>query len=119
MRRRALLMCGLFAGVVLLLCGAVWLMLPRYGITVANAERISPGMTQEDVEAIFGVPPGEYGRFQHPRAKHPAWKTWTGDTVAAQVKFDGEGRVNEVTVQTADPEPRRSILDIVRTLLRL
>jgi hypothetical protein len=52
------------------LAGTLLVFFPRDPITQANCDRIREGMTQGDLETIFGVPPGNYT---------------TGDTVTACV----------------------------------
>jgi hypothetical protein len=49
-------------GVALVLAGGTFpLLFPRPGrVTEAAFERIEPGMTQAEVEAILGDPPGDY-----------------------------------------------------------
>src|SRR5262245_53450538 len=51
----------LIAGIFLSLLGLYPLLAPRpHRIDQAHFERIAKGMTREQVESIFGAPPGEY-----------------------------------------------------------
>jgi hypothetical protein len=61
MTRRRLLLFGLPIALVVLGV-ALWLLWPRSSaITPENYERIQGGMTFEQVQAILGGPPGNYG----------------------------------------------------------
>jgi hypothetical protein len=53
---------GLLAVAVLTtgVLGAVWLLWPEPPISPANFRRIELGMTQAEIEAIIGLPPGVY-----------------------------------------------------------
>jgi hypothetical protein len=104
MRRRRLLLCvGVVACLGLAVGGFVWLTLPPPGVTRENYERIREGMSQADVEAVLGVPPGAYGRGGIAEIASsnsilvfdPSWRTecWAGDTISIQVSFDTDGRV--------------------------
>src|SRR5262245_55182612 len=56
MKRRALLAMATLALACLL---GLWLALPGAGVTKANYDRIRPGMSQAEVEAILGGPAGD------------------------------------------------------------
>src|SRR5262249_33765325 len=62
LRKRPGLLLGLLGVVLLLLGGGVllWVILPHHRISRASYEMIRQGMTQAEVEAVMGVPPGEY-----------------------------------------------------------
>ena len=51
------------AGLALLVaaCGVWMIVANRHGITADGYEKIQNGMTQQQVEAILGGPPGDYG----------------------------------------------------------
>ena|SRR5262245_39640812 len=81
-----------------------WLWLtPQHRITEANFQQISVGMTQSEVEAILGSPPGDYKTTNFPRPKMwqnpdllpPGWRceTWYADPISVAVYFDRDGRV--------------------------
>jgi hypothetical protein len=50
------------AGVVVVACTITrFVLFAPIQITEASCERIVPGMRQDEVEALLGVPPGDYG----------------------------------------------------------
>ena len=53
----------------------VRLLPPRHRINPESFEKIQVGMTLEEVEAILGVPPGDYATKQH------VYDLWGGDGV--------------------------------------
>jgi hypothetical protein len=104
-RRRLLL-----AGLALLLLGvagvSLWLAAPKHRITKANIdciECIEKGMTQEEVEALLRVRPGDYSHRDAlfldldkvPRT-HLRTVDWRSNEAAVRVSFDGDGRVFSV-----------------------
>src|SRR5262245_22093203 len=61
-RRKAILaMLGLLVGVPIGFVVILYLTAPRHRITWDSHEKIQKGMTLDEVEAILGVPPGDYG----------------------------------------------------------
>ena len=73
-----------------------------HAICHASCERIRRGKTTEsEVEAIFGVPPGDY--TTRPDVPMPdnfwqgqtrlKWRTWYADRAGVAIGFDGEGKV--------------------------
>jgi hypothetical protein len=105
-RRRML---GLVAVVAMGLTGyAGWLVLtlPVCQLSLRGLDRIQPGMTQAEVEAILGAPPGEYCTGALICASwgndplHFGWngpgyvdQTWTGDDGILKVRFRPDGTV--------------------------
>ena len=55
----------LLIAAVLLLPLALWLFARPSPIHLANHEKIMKGMTEEEVEAVLGGPPGDYRRWPH------------------------------------------------------
>jgi len=83
---------------------------PDTRISEENSRRIRVGMTQADVERIFGRPPGDYVRpaeenqlvyyppcislhYWHNRQGKLRTATWRGDDGVVIVGFDGQGKV--------------------------
>ena len=104
--------------IALLFAGGLWLAWPQARIGHRNFQKIQEGMTQSQVEAIIGMPPGDYftgfrggggmmsrGPFGFtreekglPEKKIPeAWyrnglvKSWWGNSHAIHVAFDKTG----------------------------
>ena len=81
----------------------VRLLPPRHRINPESFEKIQVGMTLEEVEAILGVPPGDYATKQH---VYDLWGgdgvvlglrhriAWAGDEGAIHVILSPEGRVS-------------------------
>jgi hypothetical protein len=63
MKKRRVLLGALSLTLLVLVAGLTWLLLPRAGddITAENYERIREGMTEAEVESVFGCPAGNYG----------------------------------------------------------
>jgi hypothetical protein len=104
------LLIGLLA-VALVLFGALLpLVLPRHCPVNRGAfERIEEGMTQAEVEAILGGPPGDY-RTQPPapsRATVRVWENWEGDEGTVFIWFSsasgGLERVMSANFYEAEP----------------
>jgi hypothetical protein len=97
-RKRLLLALGIGL-VVLVVAGAVSRLIrrPPY-IDQVHCDRIKPGMRLEDVEAIFGTPPGCYadGRFEpglySPSAESPIG-IWANDEASVVIWFANDGTV--------------------------
>ncbi len=89
--------CGLLAGVVLTAWLSVlssWQNVKGLGITKANFDLIVEGMTREDVEKIFGCPPGDYSNGQamiggNIKQAPPDWIGY-GGTIWVQFSEDGK-----------------------------
>jgi outer membrane protein assembly factor BamE (lipoprotein component of BamABCDE complex) len=113
-RKRLLLILGCLG--LVLLAGYVTLRLtapPGHRITWDNICAIKKGMTQADIKAILGVPPGVYSSTptgyyffsNYNRGSPPTGleliktfggKEWVGDGVSAYVLFDENGRAVEI-----------------------
>jgi hypothetical protein len=90
--------------IVALIAGAFWVSRrpPPPRVTRANFERIHPGMTQAEVEAVLG-PPGFYhngrGRLDPAVVKKveaaagSRFRLWFGEAGFVGVEFDEAGRV--------------------------
>jgi hypothetical protein len=114
------LLVGLLA-VALVLCGAFFALVgPRHcPVNRAACERIKEGMTQAEVEAILGGPPGDYRTRPHaPNTFVPfiatSWRTpffqerWLGDEGTIFVDYHvqdspGPGKVMEASFEPAEP----------------
>jgi hypothetical protein len=98
---------GLFAvTMACVACFAFWLTTPKHRISKQRIEQIEPGMTLAEVEAIFGVPPGDYssnaGTAETPLGWETVWlcdptmltepegerKVWIGEGIAVDVFFN-------------------------------
>ena len=66
-------------------------------------------MTQEEVEAVIGLPPGDYGTFlvvvdvMHPRADKTEW--WFSDEGDIVVGFDEKEKVLWKRFLKSSPQP--------------
>ena len=111
--------------VVVALVAAVYFVWPHLA---GSAHRINPytamkvrvGMTQAQVEAIFGAPPGDYssepnaGQLRAPSDRRPDLRRegWTTDEGGAVVYFGQDGKVADATLWVL---PRRaSQFDTIR-----
>jgi hypothetical protein len=105
-KRKLMLAVGIFAvSVVAVPVGLeVWRQYhaPRHFIDVEHLGRIKKGMTQEEVEAIFGVPPGTYTKKRSVSFDTNSFgmlgagkrvEQWTGDQGRVVVGFDEQGAV--------------------------
>ena len=81
---------------------ALWLTAPKVRIDNTTYNRVRPGMTQEDVEQIFGGPPKDYSSGNPPprdvglKTIGPfvgVPKTWISDEADVRVWFDEGGKV--------------------------
>jgi hypothetical protein len=67
---------------------------PAHRINEHNIQQLKQGMTRAEVEAIFGVPPGDYStrpveiRFD----LDPPCETWPSNNARVQIHFDDNGR---------------------------
>jgi hypothetical protein len=145
-RKRRLLLACLPAAVVALAVG-VWLLWPRTAITRENAEKIQPGMTLAEVEAILGGPARDEStgrpteRDDDPGAAGPSgrgvigfeWtlgpplpdgnpsdlrRMWATDHLMVVVDFNGRGHVTAKRTFRTHPV-RGTLLDTLRRWLGL
>jgi hypothetical protein len=94
------------------------------GISKANFARIKPGMSQAEVEATLGGPPGDYrtpraGWFYPPVTDdflEARWEEWAGDRALIDVAFDEQDRVLGAHFLAPEPSPAESFLDRLRRL---
>jgi hypothetical protein len=97
--------------VLIVVAGATFLWLRSRSPIGAGCDRIERGMSQVDVEKIFG---GQGVDIQLPP---DAKKMWIGSDGAAFVDFDNNRKVKDV--QFAPAIQRESFLAMVRRWLRL
>jgi hypothetical protein len=86
----------------------VWLSWPRTAITRENAERIQPGMTLAEVEAILGGPARDEGPEQRSAVSIQSVRPdreWNSAQVSVWVFLDVEGRVRECRAIPVPPAP--------------
>jgi hypothetical protein len=103
---------------------------PGDGITRSNYERLKEGMTLAEVEAVLGVPEGNYSGnaytpiLIHPRLEGPAsslWLAngrhaiWFGEKVGIAVTLDEGGKVNRKAIE--DLELQQTLSERLRRLL--
>jgi hypothetical protein len=142
MRKRLLLILGCLAS--MLLAGYVTLRLtaPRHRITKETIEKIQKGMTEEEIEAVFGVPAGVYGKgaltgvyavapppgtpqLLGLTGKHfglelivfERGKEWVGEDVCVYCRFDEASRVQEIHRGNVVPGGNESFLAKLRRWL--
>jgi hypothetical protein len=124
-KRRLLLTVGFLAMVAVMGWLALWLNSPRHRINEDTVKLIKNGMTQGDVEAIFGIPPGHYtdGGFYFDHSLHnpPTQdrKEWVGKDVAVDVFFDASGKVLRVDHFRVTRSGNEPFLAKLRRWLRL
>jgi hypothetical protein len=108
------LLIGLLAAALVLFGALLPLVLPRHcPVNRTACERIKEGMTQTEVEAILGGPPGDYttrptirkvGSLTPPRGAHSRSVKWWGDEGDALVWF-GDGVVIGTIFREAEVTP--------------
>ena len=127
MRRRKLLVA--LAGLAVVVAAGAVVLWPRTDrITRENCRCIRVGMSRHEVEAILGVPPGDYRTgatdsdfaSRHIRDMESSYKTigmtvqrWQNDAVICLVVFDQEGRVF-IEIHNSDHRQNMSAFDTVR-----
>jgi hypothetical protein len=104
--KRRLLTCALLFACLVLVCffGIMWWTAPVHRINEASFAKLKEEMTQSDIEAILGVPPGEYGQETTKRRIYPSHNLWMAKVPVEKkewgtlesvisVWFDGAGRM--------------------------
>jgi hypothetical protein len=78
------------------------------GVTKANCARLKPGMTLQEVEAIFAEPHSHEREIPGMRRQGPLGValTWCGDEGVACVWFDHKGLVGQVIWEEGRPTPK-------------
>lgn len=126
MRLRFIYVClGLLSFYVFL-----WLNGPPYRITYESFARIKEGMTEKEVESIFGVPAGDYETKKRPPLPNhhlltPTTvpcevKVWKGNGLTICIWFDAGGKVlDSRSVGWVSEESSETFLDKLRRLLCL
>jgi hypothetical protein len=103
-RKRLYLVLGTLILVSVVVYGALWLTRPKYRINEESVRAIRVGMTEEEVVAIIGVPPGSYASDGVlPNNASPLdgdeptpgsqYKTWFSERMGILVRFGASGRV--------------------------
>jgi hypothetical protein len=113
---------GLFSVVASLACaGWLWLISPPYRIDRNSYDRIGPGMTRAEIEAIIGVPRGVYlmkdsyhggqprtygacGAVWEEKVKGASCEPWICDTAVLLVWFGPDGGAIRKAFQGRIPE---------------
>jgi hypothetical protein len=116
MRKRLVLLFLLTAPALAGLAGLWWWDPP--GVTLARFNRIEEGMTQNDVELLLGVPPGDFSpggvnwEILHNglRGINHTSRLWCDEECAIRIDFDEHGRV----ARKSWVDRRGSVLDRVR-----
>jgi hypothetical protein len=105
----------------------VWRSLaPPYRITQSVSKQIRAGMTRQEVEALIGVPPGDFPpggsvkiTFYRNQNVPSAWdksELWRGRDTAIAVYFDHDGKV---VLTQVGRNSLTSLLDRIRLFLGL
>ncbi len=106
------------ASLGLTVCVSVWQVSGPHPVNRANFERIQVGMTQAEVEAILGCPPGDYATVDY----LPEFcgfmilgaTVWVSNDGDVRVWFDNEGRVEQAYFFELLVRRPPSLLDRVR-----
>jgi hypothetical protein len=131
MRKRLLIL----AALVLAALGAAWAVqfhqrserLARGRlIDREHCDRIKKGMTQAEVEAVLGAPPGDYaarpgfvvGVEREGDNQGPRSETWRADGAQLRVVFDGQGKVQGKVYILATVTREPSLAERVRDWFR-
>ena len=120
-----LLFSALFLGLGSALFFIVFVRVPQHRITFENIRLIKKGMTREDVEAVFGVPSGDYScgaQFCYvfsTREIEPETQVewWLGEESGVEVLFDERGKVDEIRRGIANRPGVESFFGIIRRWL--
>jgi hypothetical protein len=85
---------ALLAGLVA--AGVAWCLTTQHRLKAGNFRAVRAGMTGPEVDALLGVPPGDYSNGGLPTVavvEHPNHKTWLGTESGLTVFFNPAGRV--------------------------
>src|SRR5262249_31624007 len=119
-RTRVLVLVVVATAVGVLAYAGWWLATPRHRISLNSSVEIQHGMTLEQVEAILGVPPGNYATQEEFRRMGggQTWHQttggrcrcaeWVSDELAIWVYFDPDGTAKLVGITDIGghaPEP--------------
>ena len=128
-RRRLLLGTSLVATLVVVGVMVLWLAAPKHRINEESFKLIREGMTQQEVEAILRVPPGDYSnggfvvRVEFANNGYSLMddkdqkKFWTDNDLQIMVNFDPSGKVHNTRCYLVIPP--ETFLDRFRSWLRL
>ena len=86
------------------IASAVWLTTPPSGITEENAHRLRMGMTEAQVDAIFGSPGVLINEYEEPKCYE---KRWAADDLEIVVTFDATDQRMDGGTLTKDLPPER------------
>jgi hypothetical protein len=130
-RRKLILAVGIFAVAVVAVPLGLHVCRQRYApgrfIDQEHCARIKKGMTQGEVEAILGVPPGKYTNKNlivldplswSGRPAGERWELWFGDEGVAEVTFDGQGAVVSSTFEKGWEYSGPTAMEQIRAWLR-
>jgi hypothetical protein len=117
-KKRLFLIAGTLAGCVCLTLGVLALLPPRTRVTNENYDCIEQGMSNTDVQTIFGEP-AELDRWPASRpGQDEGVKTcrcWDGGEIVVLVAFDDDDRV----VDTIKGERQPGFFGMIRRWLHL
>jgi hypothetical protein len=99
MRKRLRL---LLVGIALVLLGGLltlWLAVPKHRVNWDSYATVEIGMTRDQVDAVFGVPPGDYSNGEGATLLPDDWgdgcERWVCDDWMFYIDFDERNRVRE------------------------
>ena len=129
MKRRVLLFGLSFAALALAASAlAVLSLTPRPRVTAESIRAVEAGLTRQQVESVFAVPPGDYttpGARRRtpvdPNGRDFAWHAqadWLTDHASVRVYFDAQDRVL-FTSSVVRADPPETFWDRVRRRLGL
>jgi hypothetical protein len=118
-RRRLILVILVSVGLVLVLAISLWRSAPSHNIDRENVLCVEVGMTEKDVEELFGVPAGNYNRTGNVLALSSGLpegpvKVWVGDDLGIALWFDEEGRVRAKRTAAVCQNRRESFFAMMR-----
>lgn len=102
----------------------IWFVTRPHPVNETNFNRIRVGMTQAEVEAILGCPPGDYATrpwmadaFEEDYQEPDRLETWASDWGYIRVRFDKSDRVSAKELRDQFPIPQPGLLDRLRAWL--